>query len=169
MDTCLTDEMCVGKKYKYYQQWCIYHMDNYNYSPNYTISCHPERIEKTYPSCASCWKWTDCCADSPQDCCIKEFYTYPPTNSPTLHPCSSGCDKQYYFEKCNIFQNINQQITCDSGDGIQCCSDNINDCCIFKKDEMFVYSGLIIIILFLSFYMMTRDKYKINPATNSNV
>jgi hypothetical protein len=162
MDTCLTAEMCIGKKYKYYQQWCIYHMGNYNYSPNYTISCHPERIDRTYPSCNNCWKWTDCCADSPEECCIRDFYTYPPTNSPTLHPCSDGCDKKYHFDKCNVFEKINTKITCELGDNIQCCSDNRTDCCIFKKGEVFGSMFLIIIILGLSIYMMMRDKYKIN-------
>ena len=102
--------MCKGGKKKYYFQWCIYHKDNYNYSPNYNISCHPEERINIYTSCESCWKWTDCCADSPEECCIKEYYTFPPTNSPTLSPYSeclqNGCNKEFHLDKCNIFENI---------------------------------------------------------------
>jgi|TARA_R110002074_G_scaffold357555_1_gene529779 hypothetical protein len=162
MNTCLTDEMCIGKKNKYYNQWCIYYMDNYNYSPNYTISCHPEERINIYTNCESCWKWTDCCADSPEECCIREFYSYPPTSSPTLHPCSDGCDKKYQFDKCNVFEKINTKNTCESGDNIQCCSNDRTDCCIFRTTEVFGSMFLIIIILLLSIYMMIRDKYKIN-------
>ena len=63
MNTCLTNEMCKGGKNKYYFQWCIYHKNNYNYSPNYNISCHPEERINKYTSC----QYIGTLMPSPQD------------------------------------------------------------------------------------------------------
>jgi hypothetical protein len=164
--------MCVGKKNKYYFQWCIYHKDNYNYSPNYNISCHPEERIKIYTSCSTCWKWTDCCANSPEECCIKEFYTFPPTNQPTLSPYSecllTGCTKEFTMDKCNIFENINNNIACNAGDVIKCCSNNKRQCCIFKTTEVFGTLGLVLIFVCLILLFLLKEKKKIIPELKLN-
>ena len=172
MNTCLTNEMCKGGKNKYYFQWCIYHKDNYNYSPNYNISCHPEERINIYTSCESCWKWTDCCADSPEECCIKEYYTFPPTNSPTLSPYSeclqNGCNKEFHLDKCNIFENIDNNIACNTGDIIRCCSNDRSQCCVFKTKEVFGSLGLVFILLSLSLWFFMNQKNKVSPELKFN-
>jgi hypothetical protein len=166
--SCLTDEMCVGKKNKYYNQWCIFHWNNYNYSPNYTISCHPEeRISRVYPTCTTCWIFTDCCANSPEECCVKEFYTFPPTVSPTLSPYSkcmeNGCTKEYTMNTCNIFEKIDDNIACKSGDNISCCSNKESECCVFKTVEVFGSMAAILVILLILI------NYFINSIKKTNI
>ena len=150
----------------------VYHKDNYNYSPNYNISCHPEERINKYTSCESCWKWTDCCADSPEECCIKEYYTFPPTNSPTLSPYSeclqNGCTKEFHLDKCNIFEKIDDNTACNLGDTIKCCSSDRSQCCIFKTKEVFGSLGLVFILLSLSLWFFMNQKNKVSPELKFN-
>ena len=162
--SCLTDQMCSNNTTRFLWHWCDYKENNYQYIPNPNKTCYRTDIDEVYTSCAICYNYVDCCANSVEECCDSYFHTDTPTSSPTLGACTIDCHKKYTFDKCTFYETENTGITCiDSDNNFKCCNNNRNKCCKFRTTMVFGSLGsLLFILLVMLYYLMKSNNNKVN-------
>uniref|UniRef100_A0A6C0JAT4 Uncharacterized protein n=1 Tax=viral metagenome TaxID=1070528 RepID=A0A6C0JAT4_9ZZZZ len=165
--SCLTNEMCGNKKI-FYNAWCSFTEDGYEYTPNIESTCARDGIDLLYPNCENC-DFVDCCAESIEDCCNRSV-TRVPSQVPTSIPTTFCPDVSRLYDRktddCHFYEVPNESITQYSDDYLLCCSDRKEQCCELQTTFIFSIAGsaiLFMIFTMIYFIQNISSSRKISP------